>query len=59
MADKREDFDRTETMYERAIAAEPSYAFALSTFANFLADEREDWSDLDTTVNDGLDKEPW
>jgi antitoxin MazE len=24
-----------------------------------MADEREDWSDLDITLNDGLDKEPW
>ena len=24
-----------------------------------MADEREDWSDLDGTLNDGLDKEPW
>ncbi|OGL00751.1 MAG: hypothetical protein A3E31_14725 [Candidatus Rokubacteria bacterium RIFCSPHIGHO2_12_FULL_73_22] len=24
-----------------------------------MAHEREDWSDLDGTLNDGLDKEPW
>jgi antitoxin MazE len=24
-----------------------------------MAREREDWSDLDKTVGDGLDKEPW
>ena len=24
-----------------------------------MAKEREDWSDLDSTVADGLDKEPW
>jgi antitoxin MazE len=24
-----------------------------------MAHEREDWSDLDATLNDGLDKEPW
>jgi antitoxin MazE len=24
-----------------------------------MADEREDWSDLDATVNDGLRQEPW
>lgn len=24
-----------------------------------MAEEREDWSDLDGTLNDGLDKEPW
>lgn len=24
-----------------------------------MAYEREDWSDLDGTLNDGLDKEPW
>jgi antitoxin MazE len=24
-----------------------------------MAHDREDWSDLDGTLNDGLDKEPW
>ena len=24
-----------------------------------MAEEREDWSDLDGTLNDGLDNEPW
>jgi antitoxin MazE len=24
-----------------------------------MAHEREDWSDLDAAVSDGLDKEPW
>jgi hypothetical protein len=24
-----------------------------------MAHEREDWSDLDGTLTDGLDKEPW
>jgi len=24
-----------------------------------MARDREDWSDLDGTLNDGLDKEPW
>jgi len=24
-----------------------------------MAREREDWSDLDATLNDGLDNEPW
>ena len=24
-----------------------------------MAHEREDWSDLDATLMDGLDKEPW
>jgi antitoxin MazE len=24
-----------------------------------MAHEREDWSDLDATLKDGLDKEPW
>jgi antitoxin MazE len=24
-----------------------------------MAREREDWSDLDATLNDGLDREPW
>jgi antitoxin MazE len=24
-----------------------------------MAREREDWSDLDPTLKDGLDKEPW
>jgi len=43
LTDVRHDYDRAESMFERAITADPNHANSLGNYANLLADVRHDY----------------
>ena len=58
LTDVHSDHDRAETMYERAIKADPNHAINLGNYANFLTDVRHKHDQAQDMYNRAINADP-